>query len=82
MLNLEFYFWRRYKTTNKKLKKKGLNLIEKIIIYSLRNINLTLQLKILKAWMVKGSKLSEFDKGEITALKRVGKSQKEISKVK
>ena len=31
--------------------------------------------------MAKGTKLSEFEKGEITALKRVGKSQKEISKV-
>ena len=30
--------------------------------------------------MALGTKLSEFDKGEITALKRVGKSQREISK--
>ena len=30
--------------------------------------------------MVKGSKLSEFEKSEITALKRVGKSKREISK--
>ena len=30
--------------------------------------------------MAKGNKLSEFEKGEITALKRVGKSQREISK--
>ena len=30
--------------------------------------------------MAKGTKLSEFEKGEITALKRVGKSQREISK--
>ena len=30
--------------------------------------------------MAKGSKLSEFEKGEITTLKRVGKSQREISK--
>ena len=30
--------------------------------------------------MTKGTKLSEFEKGEITVLKRVGKSQKEISK--
>ena len=30
--------------------------------------------------MVKGTKLSEFEKDEITALKRVGKSQREISK--
>ena len=30
--------------------------------------------------MAKGIKLSEFKKGEITALKRVGKSQREISK--
>ena len=30
--------------------------------------------------MTKGIKLSEFDKGEITDLKRVGKSQREISK--
>ena len=29
--------------------------------------------------MAKGTKLSEFEKGEITALKRVGKSQREIS---
>ena len=29
--------------------------------------------------MAKGSKLSEFEKGEITALKKVGKSQREIS---
>ena len=31
--------------------------------------------------MAKGTKLSEFKKGEITALKRVGKSQWEILKV-
>ena len=30
--------------------------------------------------MAKGIKLSEFEKGEITALKRVGKTQREISK--
>ena len=30
--------------------------------------------------MAKGNKLSEFEKGEITALKRVGKSQREILK--
>ena len=30
--------------------------------------------------MAKGTKLSEFEKGKITALKRVGKSQSEISK--
>ena len=36
--------------------------------------------QILKTWMGKGTKLSEFVKGEITALKRVGKSQREISK--
>ena len=30
--------------------------------------------------MVKGTKLSEFEKGEITALKRVRKSQREILK--
>ena len=30
--------------------------------------------------MNKGNKLSEFEKGEITALKKVGKSQREISK--
>ena len=30
--------------------------------------------------MTKGTKLSEFEKGEITALKRVGKSMREISK--
>ena len=30
--------------------------------------------------MVKGTKLSEFEKGEITALERVVKSQREISK--
>ena len=30
--------------------------------------------------MAKGSKLSEFEKGEITTLKRVGKSQREILK--
>ena len=30
--------------------------------------------------MTKGTKLSEFEKGEITALKRVGKSWREISK--
>ena len=29
--------------------------------------------------MAKGSKLSEFEKGEITPLKRVGKSLREIS---
>ena len=31
--------------------------------------------------MAKGTKLSEFEKREITALKRVWKSQREISKV-
>ena len=30
--------------------------------------------------MAKGTKLSEFEKSKITALKRVGKSQREISK--
>ena len=30
--------------------------------------------------MAKGTKLSEFEKGKITALKRAGKSQREISK--
>ena len=30
--------------------------------------------------MVKGTKLSEFEKGKITALKRVGKAQREFSK--
>ena len=30
--------------------------------------------------MAKGAELSEFEKGEITAVKRVGKSQREISK--
>ena len=30
--------------------------------------------------MVKGTRLFEFKKGEITALKKVGKSQREISK--
>ena len=30
--------------------------------------------------MAKGTKLSEFEKGEITALNKVGKSQREISK--
>ena len=30
--------------------------------------------------MAKGTKLSEFEKGEITVLKRVGISQREISK--
>ena len=30
--------------------------------------------------MAKGTKLSEFEEGEITALKRVGKSQREILK--
>ena len=30
--------------------------------------------------MAKGTKLSEFEKGEITALKRVRKSQREILK--
>ena len=30
--------------------------------------------------MVKGNRLSEFEKGEITALKRVGKSQRKIWK--
>ena len=30
--------------------------------------------------MTKGTKLSEFERGEITAPKRVGKSQREISK--
>ena len=30
--------------------------------------------------MAKGTKLSEFKKGEVTALKRVGKSQREILK--
>ena len=33
---------------------------------------------MIKTCMVKGTKLSEFEKGKITALKRVGKSQREI----
>ena len=33
-----------------------------------------------KTFTAKGGKLPEFEKGEITALKRVGKSQREISK--
>ena len=82
MLNFKIYFWLKYKTTNKNYRKKGLNLIEKFIIYSRRNIIAikTVILKIPKTWMAKGSKLSEFEKGEITALKRVGKSQREIFK--
>ena len=36
--------------------------------------------KILKALMAKGTKLFEFEKGETAALKRVGKSQSDISK--
>ena len=61
---------------------KGLNLIEKFIIYCLRNIKdiKIVILKILKTLMANETKLSEFKKGEITALKRVGKSQREISK--
>ena len=65
--------------------KKRLYLIEKNIIYSQRNIKTikTLILKILKTWMAKGikrTKLSEFDNSWMIVLKRVWKSQKEISK--
>ena len=58
--------------------KKERNLIEKCIICSLLNIKAvqTVILKILKACMAKGTKLSEFEKGEISALKRVGISQR------
>ena len=39
MLNFEMYFWHKYKTTNNnKEKKKGRDLIEKIIIYRLRHV--------------------------------------------
>ena len=37
-------------------------------------------IKILNTLMAKGTKLSEFENGEIIVLKRVGKSQREISK--
>ena len=50
-LNSKIYSWHKYKITNKKKKKKkGLNLIEKIIINSLRNIKAikTVILEILK----------------------------------
>ena len=49
--------------------------MEKFIIYSLHNIKAikTVILKILKTQMAKGTRLSEFEKDEITALKRVEK---------
>ena len=60
--------------------KKKLNLIEKFIIYCLRNIKAikTVIFKIQKHKWLK--ELSEFEESEITALKRVGKPQREISK--
>ena len=36
----------------------------------------TVILKILKTYMAKRTKSSEFEKGKITALKRVGKSER------
>ena len=56
--------------------------MEKVVIYNLHDIKAikTVILKILKTWMPKGIKLSEFEKGKITDLKRVGKSHGEISK--
>ena len=62
--------------------KKIINLIEKCIIYSHRNIKaIKTVIKILKTEMAKGSKSFRFEKSEITAPKRVRKSQREISKV-
>ena len=82
MLNFNIYFSHEYKTTNKN-KKKGVNLIEKFIMYSRPIIKAikTVILKILNTSMAKRTKLSEFVKGDITALKRIGKSQREIPKV-
>ena len=53
------------------------DIIEKCIIYNLRNIKVikTEILKILKTLVAKGTRLSEFEKSEITTPKRVGKSQ-------
>ena len=67
MLNSKNYFCHKYKTT---YNKKELNLIEKIIIYNLRNIKAikTVILKILKTLMAKTTKLSEFEKGKTTDL--------------
>ena len=50
MLNFRIYFWHKYKTPNKKTKEKRLDLIEKVIIYSLRNTKVikTVKLKMLK----------------------------------
>ena len=38
MLNFNIYFWHRYKTINKNERKKGLNLIEKLIYIVYVNI--------------------------------------------
>ena len=48
MLNLKIYFWHIYKTI--KLKKKAVNLIEKVFMYILHNAKVikTLMLKIQK----------------------------------
>ena len=50
--------------------------------YSLRYIKTikSVILNTLKTEMAKGTKLSEFEKGEITTLRRVEKTQTEISK--
>ena len=48
MLNIQIYFRHKYKT-HKKVNKKRLNLIEKIIIYSLPNIK-TIKSVILKKY--------------------------------
>ena len=75
MVIFKIHLWRECKTTNI-FKEKWLNLIEKNIIYTLCNIKAikTSILKILKIYMAKRTKLSESEKGEITTLKRVGKS--------
>ena len=61
MLNSRIYFWHKDKTQIKTEEKK--DLIEKFIIYSLHNIKAIKT--VIKTWRAKGTKLSEFVKGDL-----------------
>ena len=54
----------------------------KNVLYIVYVIWKLLKLKILKTLMDKGTKLPKFEKGEIIALKRVGKSQRNFEGLK
>ena len=83
MLNFRIYFSHKYKINNKNQRKISTQFNRKIYYIqptSKKKAIKTVILKILKSLMAKGTKLLEFEKGDITALKRIGKSQREISK--